>query len=205
MSQGLDFNQNVSSIAGEIVGAGYDFVARYLKPAEPSETLTLAEARHISAEGLSIVSIVEIGSPTCAAYFTSAKGTAVAEEVVTYADETLGQPSDTPLYYTVDYDAQECDFPAIHAFFAAARAHHQAHAANGGNWYKLGVYGSGAVCEMLVEAGLVEYTWLSESSGFLGSRTYTGWSLHQTREGTFDGVDCDFNESNGNAGGWKLS
>ncbi len=204
MSQGLDFNQNVSSIAGEIVGSGYDFVARYLKPAEPTETLTLAEAQHLSSMGLYVVSIVEIGSPTCAAYFTALRGSVAAQMVVTYADETLGQPSDTPLYYTVDYDAQECDFPAIRAFFAAARAHHHAHAANGGAWYKLGVYGSGAVCQMLAEAGLVEYTWLSESGGFLGSRDYAGWSLHQTHEGTFAGVDCDFNESGGNAGGWKL-
>ncbi len=204
MTKGIDANQNITSLAGALVATGFSFACRYIKPGEPDETLTLGEAQHLSSEGLSIVSIVEIGSPTCAAYFTAERGTTVAETVVTYADEVLGQPSDTPLYYTVDYDAQECDFSAIRAFFAAARAHHLGHAANGGNWYKLGVYGSGAVCRMLAEAGLVEYTWLSESSGFLGSRDYAGWNLHQTREGSFAGVDCDFNESKGDAGGWQL-
>jgi hypothetical protein len=63
-----------------------------------------------------------------------------------------------------------------------------------------------------VEAGLLEFTWLSQSSGFYGTRTYRQagkWNILQLLPsaapepcGSFD---YDPNVSNGNEGSWVLA
>ena len=64
--------------------------------------------------------------------------------------------------------------------------------------YKIGVYGSGAVCAALKAAGLIDYAWLSESTGWTGSKAYLiarppELVLVQTEETTLANMDVDLN------------
>jgi len=54
-------------------------------------------------------------------------------------------------------------------------------ASNGGtSEYKVGVYGSGAVCDSVKRTGLAQYAWLSNSTAWAG-RSFAGWNIRQGR------------------------
>jgi hypothetical protein len=74
-----------------------------------------------------------------------------------------------------------------------------------GHNYPIGVYGSGNVCDyMYKNVGNVLYTWMSMSPGWGGHSTYTSWNLKQLSGVTVDGLSCDSDSSNNNAGGWQI-
>jgi hypothetical protein len=143
-----------------------------------------------------VVSVYENGSPTTAAYFTTKRGMFDLSTALSRANAAK-QPNNTSIYFTVDYDASESDLVAIKAYFEALQPMRKT--------YLLGIYGSGMVCKFLKDAGLVDKTWLSQSTGFPG---YTEWlsqaDIVQGRETTVDGLDVDLDTSMGNAGGWKI-
>lgn len=211
LSKGIDADCSLESVAGDLVKAGFSWVGRYIKPGM-SKGLSLAEARHLSSMGLYILSIVELGFPTTVEHFTPRIGSSDAVTAVSYARNVLKQPViskgtglPTSLMITVDYDATESDQAAIESYFVAFNTVNKAHAV-GGESYVLGVYGSGAICEFLKSKGLVTHTWLSESSGFRGSKTYTSWDIHQTGSGEFDRLSVDFNVSKPNmTGAWNYA
>jgi Domain of unknown function (DUF1906) len=73
--------------------------------------------------------------------------------------------------------------------------------------YKMGAYGSGAVCELLFSKGLIDYCWLAQSTGWPGyDRFYSSkkWSMVQQKSTfcsvwKFRGVEkvrFDFNKVN---------
>jgi len=91
----------------------------------------------------------------------------------------INQPTGSCIYFSADFDASQNTFnsairphfEAISAAFAAA-----------GNPYRIGVYASGAVCHSLLDAGLVQLTWLSQSSGFRGTPEFKAsrrWNILQ--------------------------
>lgn len=65
---------------------------------------------------------------------------------------------------------------------------------------KVGVYGSGLVCSTLKAKGLVDYTWLAQSTGWAG---YHDWldkaDLVQGRETHLEGADIDTDIVSANA------
>lgn len=193
MSQGLDANQDLRNKIGALQAAGIKWVARYINP--KADPLTAGEAAALRAAGIWIVSVWEYGSPTSADYFTAERGQQHGLMALDRA-RSVGQPEDGVIYATVDYDAEEDDLPGIIAYFKAMRA-----ALIGS--YTLGVYGSGRVCRVLSEQGLVNKTWLTQSTGFA---EYDSWKPHATivqgRETMLAGVDVDLDTSNGAAGGW---
>ena len=99
--------------AKAIQDAGYDGICRYLWPA--GKGLTPIEVTIIDSVGLKIVSNFE-GDPTYPGYFTTARG---RQDANTALGEALrvGQPLQTPIYFSVDYNAQPADFPRILRYF----------------------------------------------------------------------------------------
>jgi peptidoglycan hydrolase-like protein with peptidoglycan-binding domain len=89
-----------------------------------------------------------------------------AEDALDYARSVIQQPIGSAIYFSADFDASQTTlnnairphFQAIAAVFAAA-----------GNPYRIGVYSSGLVCKSLLDAGIVQLTWLSQSGGFRGT------------------------------------
>jgi hypothetical protein len=178
--------------ASALKAAGISHVGRYLGPDINWKTMQKAEAGAILSAGLNVWSIWET-NPTHASYFSAAQGASDAKTAAAYA-ESIGQPKGTAIYYTVDYDAQPADYPAILEYFKAVRS------ANTG--YKVGAYGSYGVLSYLYLHGAADYYWQTcgWSSGYLVRFAH----LYQYQVNTsLAGVSVDRNHVLIDPGGWK--
>lgn len=200
MGLGCDTATTITSRKAQtLVDGGYTFVCRYLGG---SFKITSAEKKIILDAGLRIISIWESGSPTGISYFTAEKGREDAEDAIAAAD-ALGQPSGTPIYFTVDYDASYSDIRGgIKEYLQAVKAVF----AENNYPYELGLYGSGDVLSYYKNT--YTYTWLAAATDWSGSKDFTGWSLRQYDPNVTIGsgsgsIQIDRDESNGAAGGWK--
>jgi len=187
MANGLDVAQDSTPQIGCLGENGYTFICRYYNTNHPSKNLTLAEAQALSAAGITIVVVWENGFPTTAGYFSQAKGVADATAALALAT-AIGQPAGSAIYFAVDYDATAADvsgpvtdyFQGVASVLGAAATQ-----------YAAGVYGSGATCQSLLDAGLVTFSWLSQSTGFRGSKTFTAFNIKQGPEATICTMDAD--------------
>lgn len=198
-TRGLDANVNLTDKADCIKAAGFSWVARYYKVSPSS--LSMAEAKALSAAGLYIVTVVEKGNPTAPHYFSHLRG--ISDAGFALAKSALaGQPHGSPIYFAVDYDASEAEVQnEITAYFAGV---HETFAARGG-LDPIGVYGSGLVCAHLLQHTPVSYAWLSMSMGWNGSEAFTGWNIKQGAGETVCGISVDTDVSRGHGGGWRIS
>lgn len=203
MTRGIDLPTDAGRVIAAIRGANLDFVARYYRsPTSHWPSLSASEAQLLSA-GLKIVAVWESAS-THASYFSRLSG--VNDSTSAYHQaQTIGQPAGSAIYFAVDYDASGTDivgpineyFRGIAAGFAAARGD--------GPGCKVGVYGSGAVCQALTRAGLADYTWLAVSSGWAESRTFTAWNIKQGEALRSLSFDHDSNEATDDYGGFQVT
>lgn len=185
-----------SSIAC-LQSSGIAFVGRYYSRTTHIEgkKLTASEAQLISAAGLQLVTVYEDG-PTSYSYFSASRGSDDAAGALAQA-AAIGQPSGSAIYFTVDYDAADDEIANnITAYF-------QAIAAALGE-YRVGVYGSGAVCTAITNAGLATYAWLAQSTGWSGYSAFTTWSIKQGAEGSVCGLNSDTDTARGDFGAFRL-
>jgi hypothetical protein len=160
------------------------------------KVLTQSEALVISNGGMQIVTLYE-DDPIDYTYFSAARGTADANGALAQA-ANAGQPSGTAIYFTVDYDAGPDEIAGnITAYF-------QAVAEAFGDIMLVGVYGSGAVCAAITGAGLAQYSWLAQSTGWSDSSQYTQYSIKQGPTQTLCGISCDSDVSNGPFGAFSI-
>lgn len=147
MSQGFDCATKLnSSSAVALRSAGFEYVARYL-PTSAWKGLTADEANAIKQAGLKLVSVFEKGA-TKSSYFTKSQGVSDAQEAHRLA-KSIGQPSGSAIYFTVDYDAQPADMPAIIEYLNGIKQLLTD--------YKIGLYGSYNVMQAV--RGHVDYYW----------------------------------------------
>jgi hypothetical protein len=167
---GLDTTIELTRHAVALKDRGYDFVLRYYSN-NASKNLSLGEARALSAAGLRIGVVWET-SGTHAGFFSRAQGLADGAQAFRMAKEVIGQPFGSAIYFAVDYDPTQADLDgAISNYFTGVHA--ALYVANEGEpSYRVGVYGSGLCCGTLVERGIAGLSWLSQSTGFAGSRQY---------------------------------
>lgn len=194
MSNGIDCDSDTTSEIGCLKAAGIEFIARYISRTQRSET------DHICSMGLFVVSLYEtLGNNY--PYFSSNQGTHDGVRTMEYSP-ALGQPHGTPVYFCVDFDATEAQIRSgIADYFTAVRAEVNA---NGQGPYKVGVYGSGLVCQILLELGLVEYTYLAAPTDWAGA-DFTGWNLKQTHNGqSLCNLSVDLDVSQDDGGGWQI-
>lgn len=185
MASGLDTTADCSSQAS-CIAENYAFVLRYYAPLEnPYEykVMTRSEAVALSQAGLQIGVVWET-NPVLTSYFSNAQGQSDATSAVTYAHNTIVQPENSAIYFSVDYDATESDAQgAIADYFEGVSTAINQLATEGYPYYAPAVYGDGAVCEYLKSQGLVSYTWLAGAASWPGSGSYTGWNLKQGSSG----------------------
>jgi hypothetical protein len=152
------------------------------------QLLTAERAKALSAAGFSLISIYET-NPTNIGYFTNQRAIQDAATALVRAVDA-GHPTSAPIFLAADTDVPEADMGTVCAYFSVARGHLKLH-----SQYHIGVYGSGALCQRLMELGLVEATWLSESTGWNG---YDDWKdkadILQIESVTLHGVSCDTDE-----------
>ena len=146
-------------------------------------------------EGLKIVSIWET-DPTYARYFTEDKGMADGNEASFYA-KSIGQAEGSAIYFAVDYDAQPSDMDDILKYFLGVRQVLNKH-------YKVGVYGSFMVLEMLHQSCAADCYWQTAAwsrgkvAGFIDILQY-GFNKKLA------GIQVDYNQFSNSAGSWGNS
>ncbi len=203
MIKGIDASTPCTSAASCLKQAGLEFVGRYYAVAAESwKVLTSAEAQALGAAGLRIVAVWESGSPTQASYFSHAQGVQDGQGARAQA-LALGQPAGTPVYFAVDYDAAASDISGvITQYFEGLQA---AFGTGGAPFYAVGVYGSGAVCQAMLAAGLASRAWLAESTGWSGSSSFTGWNIKQSATiQPVCGISVDNDVAEGDYGGFNV-
>jgi hypothetical protein len=112
--EGIDCATRLTeTTAAALKKAGIAAVGRYLgyKNLRLWKSITPEELKAIHGAGLGIFLIFET-NPLKASYFNYAKGLSDAKAAADEA-EYLGAPGETAVYFTVDYDAQPEDMPAI--------------------------------------------------------------------------------------------
>jgi hypothetical protein len=204
MPNGIDLATDAGRVIVPIRAANLDFVARYYRsPTSHFPTLSASEARLLSSSGLSIVAVWKSAS-NHPAYFSRLAG--VDDFTSAYHQaHTIGQPAGSCIYFAVDYDASGQDivgpideyFRGIAAGFAAA--------GGDGPDYKVGVYGSGAVCRALNQAGLAQYAWLVISRGWAGYNALNAWHIRQGKALPGLSFNHDSDEATDDYGGFQVT
>jgi len=205
--RGIDASMDCTPYASNLQAQGIGFIARYYsnlaRTRNPAKVLTPREAHNLGQAGFSLVAVWEfLAIP---GYFTGPQGEADGEYAYRYATEVIRQPENSAIYFAVDFDATQAQFvQGVVPYFQGVA---QSLSDIGGNQpiYSMGVYGSGAVCAALKQAGLVRFTWLSQSNGWQGSQSYQDWNIRQGPLVSHPPFQFDENIANEDFGGFRLS
>jgi hypothetical protein len=202
-ARGVDLPTDASDILNELKGSRLDFVARYYRePTSRWPTLTPQEAQRVSSLGLKIVAVWESHSHR-PEYFSYASGYADAMNAYRQA-ASIGQPNGSAIYFAVDFDARREALNDVDQYFRGIAAGFAA-SARGKPQYKVGVYGSGAVCDAVKRAGLAQYSWLSNSTAWAGYSGYRDWNIKQGGRLGHLSFNHDLNEAKDDYGSFRLA
>ena len=175
----LDTSQKSTNLIDCMKARGITAIGRYYtRNRSNSKILTAEEARRLSQAGIKIWPVYQ-NRHRLPVDFSATKGKQEAEDALDYAKNIVNQPTGSAIYFSADFDASQATFNS------AIRPHFEAIAAAfavAGNPYRIGVYGSGAVCKSLLDAGLVQLSWLSQSGGFRGTPQFKAsrrWNILQ--------------------------
>jgi hypothetical protein len=206
----LDTSQNSRHLIACLTTNGIQAIGRYYtKRRSNPKILTADEAQRLSAAGIRIWAVYQ-NRHRLPGDFSPTKGRQEAEDALDYARNVIRQPTGSAIYFSADFDASQRVFDsAIRPHFEAIKAAFAA----AGNPYRIGVYSSGAVCKSLLDAGLVQLTWLSQSGRFRGTPEFKAsrrWNIFQHLPVSgfcnfADDIDPDdINGANGDFGGFLL-
>lgn len=175
----FDTSENSTRYIAAMREQGVAAIGRYYtRNKNHSKILTKSEAEALSRASIAVWTVYQIRHRQ-ASDFSAVKGASEADDALTYGRDTIGQPQGSAIYFSVDYDVSEEDYNThILPHFAAISATFK----SAGNPYRIGIYGSGYVCRMLSSAGLVQLTWLSQSSGFRETMQFSAsrrWNIKQ--------------------------
>lgn len=165
----------------------------------PEKRMELAEAQALAAHGIKIAVIFQQRQNQLTD-FTELKGDAAGRRAYRYAQDNIGQPTGSGIYFAVDFDASsnELEHNIVPYFEGVKRAF--AEESGGNSEYRIGAYGSGLVCTALSEKRLIEFTWLAMSRGFRGTReALSAGEFHLAQlapAATLCGIGVDFNDPN---------
>lgn len=178
--QGISTNRYCTSSISCLKAEKVEFVFRYYSQTtkQKEKVLTSTEAAALSAAGIAIGAVYEDAGDH-ASYFNGAEGRKDGYYAYYYAQK-LHQSSGSAIYFAVDYDATPTEISgSIQDYFRGVFQGFQDFSV-GQPIYKIGVYGSGLVCNWLKEhLSFVKFSWLAESPGWMGSKTYQDWEVKQ--------------------------
>jgi hypothetical protein len=199
--QGVDMPSDARDVSKELKSIRLGVIASYyVDPASRWPTLSRAEAGVLSAAGFKIVAVWEFHSHK-PEYFSYASGYADAISAYRQA-RSVGQPAGSAIYFAVDYNAQPPDiYGSIDRYFRGIAA--GLAAVGGSAQYRVGVYGSGAVCAYLKHFRLAEYAWLSNSTAWSGYN-FAGWNIKQLKASPSLSFGHDLNEARDDYGGFQV-
>ena len=203
-AQGIDLPTDASDALNEIRDSKIDFVARYYRnPTSRWPALTAGEAQRLSSLGVKIVTVWEWHSHD-PGYFSYRSGYEDARSAYAQA-KAIGQPPGSAIYFAVDYNAPSADIDgSITQYFHGVAA---GLAASGGGTseYRVGVYGSGAVCDVIKRSRLAQYAWLTSATAWSGTLDYNDWNIRQGGHFSVLSFDHDSDEAQGDYGGFQIA
>ena len=195
----IDTNHRTTAKLGCLASAGVSAIIRYYArfTNQPEKRLTRSEAEAIRDAGMSIA-VVHQAAGDHAGAFSHDSGVADATYARNFGATAIGQPAGSAIYFGVDFDAKEPDVSnRIVPYFQAVR--NILTASDHLPKYKVGVYGDGVTLKTLLDAGLVDFTWISQSVGFPGTRQFKAsnrWTLFQHLSSSICSLDLDVNDLN---------
>lgn len=166
------------------------------------KTLRASELDLVKRNGLDLMVVFQHYNNQITS-FTAARGTSDANRTLQLAAQNR-QPAGSAIYFGVDggwYTA--ADVTKIKTYFTKAAPIVRAAG------YKMGAYGSGMVCTELLKAGLTDYCWLSNATGWPGYQAFHAtkqWTMVQKLPVKCGGKDVDFNVVNNEMreiGSWR--
>lgn len=179
--EGVDYADARPSTAG-LVRAGKKFVVRYGGPGRTSKQLDATELRSLLAAGLSVVANAEGAA-------NGYRGRAVGRAWAQQAEEhfrALGMPTDRPIYFSVDWQADSGDWADIDA---ALRGSAEVIGAG-----RVGVYGGYNTIAHCAAAKTARWLW--QTYAWSGGKWHPAAHLQQYRNGvTVAGGDCDLDRA----------
>ena len=192
--------------------AGYTTVGRYLTGdlviggTRVAKNLLRSEMKDIFDAGLNLFVIfqdpreafsqypnIETYEELCRVYFTKSRGRNDAEKAFSVAN-SLGVPHGETIFFTVDYDFLKGEVnESIIPYFTGINDY----ANLNGNEYKIGIYSARNTCAIVSNAGLTEYSFVSDmSTGYSGNKGYAlpdNWVFDQIQEiDNFSSTDGSF-------------
>lgn len=179
MLDGISTNRLCESSAPCLVESGKSFVIRYYSRTtkQPEKQLRPKEAAEIARAGLQIA-VVYQDRARQTDDFSFSRGQLDGVSAFASAGQ-IGQPAGSAIYFAVDVDFSSTQIQQfVVPYFQGAREALTA-ASGGTSNYRLGVYGSGLTCRLLKQAGLVDFTWLAESTGWAESKTFDDFDIKQ--------------------------
>jgi hypothetical protein len=176
-------------------GIGIKTIIRYYDHADetlPGKTLRRDEQNLILTNGFKTAVVFQHHNNQFAS-FTPLRGLQDAERSLALAGEN-SQPPGSAIYFGVDGPWQGAyELANVAAYFRELKAR------LAGFGYRIGVYGSGLVCNMLLSAGLAELCWLGAPTSWPDYYVYyqtRRWGLAQLRTSQCGGRSVDFNLAN---------
>jgi hypothetical protein len=176
-------------------GIGIKTIIRYYDHEDetlPGKTLRTAERNLILANGFQTVVVFQHYNNKFAS-FTAVRGRQDAERSLDLAQENL-QPKGSAIYFGVDGPWQSAyELANVAGYFQELKAR------LAGFGYRIGVYGSGLVCNMLLSTGLAELCWLGAPTSWPDYHAYyqtRRWGLAQLLTSQCGGRSVDFNLTN---------
>jgi hypothetical protein len=165
----------------------------------PEKCMQLPEAQALTAQGVQIAVVFQ-QRQNQVTDFTELKGVAAGRRAYRHAQDDIGQPAGSAIYFAVDFDASRDEIEKHVAPYFQGVKRVFAEEGGGHSEYRVGAYGSGLVCKSLGSQGLIEFTWLAMSRGFMGTReALNAGEFHLAQRApaaTLCGLGVDFNDSN---------
>ena len=165
----------------------------------PNKRMELAEAQAIAAHGIQIAVVFQ-QRQNQVADFTESKGAAAGTRAYRFAQDNIGQPSGSGIYFSVDFDASNSEIKNNIAPFFEGVKRAFVEQSGGQPDYRIGAYGSGLTCTTLTQKSLIELTWLAMSRGFRGTKdALRAGEFHLAQRPpatTLCGLGVDFNDPN---------
>lgn len=197
----IDTPQITSSQIVHLQADGIKTVIRYLSPINPHGTKCVqpAEAKALAAAGIRLALVNEGWGDFAHGGISAGAGQRDGAFCAAYAP-TVGAPIRACIFFAVDVDPSMAQInKLVLPYFTAIKA------AFAGSGYRIGVYGSGNTCDMVIANGLADLAWLSCSMGWGGSRAYLAAKppqlvLVQHTPTTLANLDVDPNDALGDFG-----
>jgi hypothetical protein len=200
MATAFDTTHNCSGAVTSLKRQGYNTLIRYYcRPELNWKRMGQQESIAIARAGVALVAVYQ-NRQNQPVDFSADKGEASGNQASDYAENVVFQPADSAIYFSADFDPSEAVVRGnIVPFFKGIQKAFKAKVAAGSPSYRVGVYGSGRTCRLLLEQGLVTYTWITQSTGFAEYRKFLDsgkWNLKQLMPTTVAGVAGDPDEAN---------